>query len=213
MGAIGSLGRSVATKAIDKYNDLYSIHYNLSEDVSIQDLFAAFGGQAALNHLQIQSSESSTLFKKYSKSLRSKDALELNRSTKNIDNQFEEENLMQNVVLLEASQIDPVKFPEIAECLGRSLEANSIFARNHFVHLTSLAVQHIDPEQNIQDNFTLITNIISELRLLLYRYESTIPNEEDRKKLLTDANECIKLITDASFLLVPIYKYQNFGPT
>src|SRR5258708_709740 len=88
VGAIGSLGRSVATKAIDKYNDLYSIHYNLSEDVSIQDLFAAFGGQAALNHLQIQSSESSTLFKKYTKSLRSKDALELNRSTKNIDNQF-----------------------------------------------------------------------------------------------------------------------------
>jgi hypothetical protein len=213
VGAIGSIGRSVATKARDKYNDLYSIHYNLSEEVSVQDLFTAFGGQTALTRLQIQSSEASISFKKYVKSLKPKEASEINKRTKDIDKKFEEENLMQNVILPEASQIDQDKYPEIAECLGRPLEPSPIYARNHFVYLTSLSIQRVDPAQSMDENFTFITNIISELQFLLSRYESIISNEQDRKKLLPDAIECIKLITDSSYLLVPVYKYQNFGPT
>jgi hypothetical protein len=213
VGALGSLGKSVATKAFDKYNDLYSIHYNLSDDVSVQDLFTSFGGQAALTRLQIQSSEASISFKKFIKSLKPKEASELNKRTKDLDKQFEEENLMENVSLLEVSQIDAQKLPEIADCLERPLEPKPVYARNHFTHLTAVAVQRINIERKVEENFAFITEIISELQLLLSRYETAIPKEEDRQKLLLDAKECIKLITDSSFQLVPIYKYRNYGPT
>ena len=203
--AIGTFSKTVISKARES---LYApvANYSTTDDVSIPDLFTSFGGQAALTRLQLQSSEAARAYKKHLKSLKPGQSQNITKLGKQVEALFEPEHLMESVELIDRSRAEAFKQEEIGECVGREKKTSALYARQHFAHLTALACQAIDPHDPQEECFKFITSIISELQLMLAQYEEKV-SQKDTSGLLVDANECIKLLTEAAYQLVPIYKH------
>jgi hypothetical protein len=211
---------SLVNKAKDTYQDLTSITgYDQHAYPTVQDAFAAFGGQAALTRLQLQSSQAAQAFKRHVRSQKPAVTRDLTDRAKHLDQLIDE--LIEKFDPKEKPtlNVDDLKPGDIRSCLEKPASAQNFpnHGRCHLAHYSALVCEQLsNAKADVASYPKDIRAYLDGLSWLHNRYEEVLGADSDLKDLKSalgmDYDALHKLLTEAILQMAPILKASSLGP-